>query len=286
MSMQPYDDGFTNRIIEGDCIAELGNLPTGAARLVVADPPYFQVLTGETWDQQWASADEYVVWSMRWIDAAMRLLMPGGLLYCFGQPGKREHVFLHLMAEATKRWEFHDLIVWDRVVGYNLRGDSFTPAYEMALVLRQTGAEAYFDRDAVREPYDEATIAEYARDKRYKNLAERMASLRRGKQLTNLWRIPSLKGTSKEKVGHPSQKPVALIERIILSNSAPGDWIVDPFIGSGTTGAVAQKHGRRWTGVEISPEYAALARTRIQNEESLFGLTTSETLPNAPTVAK
>ena len=237
-------------------------LPAQCARLVIADPPYFRVLPNHAWDTQWIDADAYLAWTDSWMQAAMRLLLPGGLFYCFGQLGKREHVMLHLMSQAARAWQFHDLIIWDRVVGYDRR-DSFTPAYEMILVLRQEGAPC-FDKNAVREPYDEATIALYAKDKRYKDSAARLDHLRKGKHATNLWRIPSLKGASKEKAGHPSQKPIELINRIVLSSSAPGDLVIDPFLGSGTTAIVAEANGRHWIGMEISEEYAAMAEARIQ----------------------
>jgi site-specific DNA-methyltransferase (adenine-specific) len=237
-------------------------LPAECARLVIADPPYFRVLKEHSWDMQWADADAYLAWTEYWMQAAMRLLAPGGLLYCFGQLGKREHVMLHLMSQSAHTWHFHDLIIWDRVVGYDRR-DSFTPAYEMILVLRKEG-KVHFDKGAVREPYDEATIALYARDKRYKDTAARLEHLHKGKHATNVWRIPSLKGASKEKAGHPSQKPLELIERIVLSSSAPGDLIIDPFLGSGTTAVVAETNGRHWIGMEISEAYAAMAEDRIQ----------------------
>ena len=166
------------------------------------------------------------------------------------------------MASAARRWQFHDLIVWDRAVGYNERRDSFTPAYEMILVLRQEG-EVYFNKDAVREPYDQATQIRYARDKRYKDAARRKDHLDRGKFATNIWRIPSLKGTSSERVGHPSQKPRALIERIVTSSSRVGDLIIDPFLGSGTTAIVAQTLGRRWIGIEKDAAYVQVAEQRI-----------------------
>jgi site-specific DNA-methyltransferase (adenine-specific) len=94
-----------------------------------------------------------------------------------------------------------------------------------------------------------------------------MRHLARGKFATNIWRVPSLKGSSKEKCGHPSQKPIKLIERIVLSSSDPGDLVLDPFLGSGTTAVVAEKHHRRWLGIEIDPRYVALAGTRVQNNE-------------------
>ena len=253
-----------NRIICGDCIEELDKLDANMARLVIADPPYFNVLLGESWDTSWQSEDDYLVWTKRWLASAMRVLLPGGLLYCFGQIGKREHVILHLMSQAAIEYSFHDLIIWDRVVGYNNRADSFNPCYEMILVLRKNGGEVFFDKDAVREPYDTQTIERYARDKRYKNPEARRTHLQRGKYATNLWRIPSLKGTSREKVGHPSQKPEALIECIIQSSTRTGDLIIDPFSGSGTTAIVAQKLGRKWLGIEKDEKFVKMASTRLK----------------------
>jgi site-specific DNA-methyltransferase (adenine-specific) len=253
-----------NRILQDDVLTALRPLPDGSAQLVVADPPYFQVLDTD-WDHQWHSADEHLAWSLAWLAAAMRVLRADGLLYCFGQLGKREHTFLHLMSEAARRWQFHDLITWDRVVGYNERRDSFTPATELILILRKS-SRPIFHKSAVREPYDAKTVTEYLRDKRYQNLAARRRHLAAGKFATNLWRIPSLKGNSNEKCGHPSQKPVKLVERIVLSSSDPGDLVLDLFSGSGTTAMAAERHGRRWLGIEKDATYVKLAEKRIAAE--------------------
>lgn len=256
-----------NRIICGDCITEMDKLPEESARLIIADPPYYNVLLSQEWDTAWECEREYLEWTKEWMRAAMRVLLPGGLLYSFGQLGKREHVMLHAMSQAAHIHPFHDLIIWDRVVGYNDRKDSFTPTYEMIFVLRKKGGDAFFNKDAVREPYDQATIARYMKDKRYKNPESRLEHLEKGKYATNLWRIPSLKGSSREKVGHPTQKPEALIERIIRSSSAPGDLVIDPFSGSGTTAFVARQLERRWLGIELSPEYVELSKKRLHQSE-------------------
>jgi site-specific DNA-methyltransferase (adenine-specific) len=262
----------TEGLIVGDCIETMRALPAATAQLVIADPPYFNVLLEHDWDRQWADARAYLDWSLAWLAEAMRVLRDDGLLYFFGQLGKREHAFLHLMSEAARRWQFHDLITWDRAVGYNERRDSFTPASELMLVLRK-GDKPKFNKSAVREPYDEKTIATYLKDKRYKDPVARMKHLEEGKFATNIWRIPSLKGISKEKCGHPSQKPLKLVERIVLSSSDPGDLVLDPFLGSGTTAAAAQATGRRWLGIEINPAYAAIAEERLKNRaETLFDL--------------
>ncbi len=249
------------QILHDDALAALRRLESESAQLIIADPPYFQVL-GRKWDRQWRTEADYLEWSLAWLAEAMRGLRADGLLYCFGQLGKREHIFLHLLSEAARRWQFHDLIIWDRVVGYNVRRDSFTPAAEMILVLRKS-ARPKFNKSAVREPYDAKTIQEYLRDPRYKNRAARERHLAAGKFATNLWRIPSLKGNHHEKCGHPTQKPEKLIERIVLSSSDAGDLVLDPFLGSGTTAVVAERHGRRWLGVEQSTAYVRLAKKRI-----------------------
>ena len=252
------------QIFHDDALAALRRLETESVQLIIADPPYFQVL-GRRWDRQWRTEEDYLQWSLAWLTEAMRGLRADGLLYCFGQLGKREHIFLHLLSEATRHWQFHDLITWDRAVGYNVRRDSFTPATEMILVLRKS-ARPKFNKSAVREPYDAKTIQEYLRDPRYKNRAARERHLAAGKFATNLWRIPSLKGNNHEKCGHPTQKPEKLIERIVLSSSDAGDLVLDPFLGSGTTAVVAERNGRRWLGIEQSAAYIKLAKKRIAIE--------------------
>ncbi|MCS6988785.1 MAG: site-specific DNA-methyltransferase [Chloroherpetonaceae bacterium] len=254
----------TNDIICGDAIAELLKLPERSAQLIIADPPYFQVLQGEEWDNQWKSEDDYLEWSIRWTRAAARTLKDDGLFYIFGQLGKREHIWLHFCSLVAKELQFHDMIIWDRAVGYNERYDSFTPCYEMILALRKsTDAKPYFNKDAVRLPYEEEKIRAYLRDKRYKDKTARLLHLEKGKYATNILRVPSLKGSSKEKAGHPSQKPEKLIEQLILSSSRPNDVVLDPFLGSGTTAVVAERLERQWIGIEINPNYIQIAERRL-----------------------
>ena len=251
-----------NTLHHADCLEVLPTIAPASVGLVVADPPYFRVLK-ENWDNQWQGEAAYLDWSLRWLRLAMKTLVPGGLCYVFGQLGKREHVWLHLMSRATIEFEFHDLVIWDRAVGYDRR-DSFCPAYEQILVLKQSGAPSRFDKDAVREPYDAATQARYLKDRRYIDKEKRRSYLEKGKFATNLWRVPSLKGSSREKVGHPTQKPLALLERIILSSSRAGDCVLDPFCGSGSALVAAQKWGRGWSGIESDAQWVALARARTR----------------------
>jgi len=250
----------------------------GMYQSIIADPPYFRVLDKE-WDNQWKHEGEYVKWMESWVSAASHWLKPDGLMFVFGQPGKREHAFLHVMSGLVNGcgMKFHDLVIWDRVVGYNDRRDSFTPQYEMILVLsnasRPRKQDPYFDKDAVRIPYDPKQVAAYMRDKRYKDMEAREQQLKKGKKATNILRlrdagnlveIPSLKGASSEKCGHDAQKPLALIEMLLLASTRPGDVVLDPFCGVGTVGVAAKMHGRNSVSLDADPDYAKTAWQRIE----------------------
>jgi site-specific DNA-methyltransferase (adenine-specific) len=256
----------------GDIIEGLEQLDEESCQLIIADPPYFQVLLDAEWDNSWESEGAYIDWTLKWVKACHRVLKADGLFYIFGQLGKREHAWIHLCSEVTKVMQFHDMIIWDRAVGYNERYDSFTPQYEMVLALRKDEkVKPYFNKDAVRIPYDEATIQTYLKDNRYKDKEAREKHLRKGKYATNILRVPSLKGQSKEKIGHPSQKPLALIEKLIFSGSREGDIVLDPFIGSGTTAAVCEAGSRPWIGIDNEREYIDMTTSRIENvEPTLF----------------
>lgn len=250
-----------NSITIGDTIDRLREIPSCSVQSVIADPPYYHVLN-EEWDIQWATVEDYIAWSLQWISESMRCLKADGLCFIFGQLGKREHGFLHLMSETTKRFQYHDLIIWDRVVGYNERRDSLTPCYEMILVLRKS-EKVKFRKASVRIPYNAKTIERYLKDNRYKDKVARRAHLTAGKYATNIISVPSLKGSSKEKCGHPSQKPLDLITKLVLMSSDEGDVVLDPFLGSGTTAVVATQLRRYWIGIERSAEYAKIAQQRL-----------------------
>ncbi|MFH0765101.1 MAG: site-specific DNA-methyltransferase, partial [Calditrichota bacterium] len=96
----------------------------------------------------------------------------------------------------------------------------------------------------------------------------RLNHLSMGKYATNILRVPSLKGSSKEKCQHPCQKPIDLITKLVLCSTDPGDTVLDPFFGSGTVGVVCEALSRHWLGIEIDPHYAAIARRRIEAQRT------------------
>ena len=257
-----------NTIIQGDAIEKMQALASRSVQAVIADPPYYNVLK-EDWDTQWEQVSDYFEWSHIWVSQCLRILRDDGLCFICGQLGKKEHGFLHLMSQLCLKHQFHDLIIWDRVVGYNERRDSLTPAYEMILVLRKSDS-VKFRKDRVRIPYDAKIIEMYLRDKRYKDRGARFKHLSEGKYATNILSVPSLKGTSKEKCGHPSQKPADLIKKLVLMSTDKGDIVLDPFLGSGTTAVVAEETGRSWIGIEKDPNYCQIAKKRIAELRDIF----------------
>ena len=257
------------KIYQGDCREKLTMFGDNTFQAIISDPPYFQVLLEENWDNQWQTEEDYLNWTEDWIKKSARLLKDDGLFFIFGQLGKREHLWLHVCSLATRKMQFHDMLIWDRAVGYNERYDSFTPCYEMILVLRKSkDAKPYFDKDAVRLSYDDETIKQYLKDKRYKDLDARKTHLEKGKYATNILRVPSLKGSSKEKVGHPSQKPIKLIEMLVQSATREGDFVLDPFLGSGTTAFACQNLNRNFAGIEIEQKYIEIAESRLQKTQT------------------
>lgn len=263
-----------NTLVRDDVIEALPRFPTGSVQAIIADPPYFNVLK-EDWDTQWSQLSDYLDWCLAWASQCMRILKDDGLFFIFGELGKREHGFIHLMSQLCLRFQFHDLIIWDRVVGYNERLDSLTPAYEMILVLRKTEM-VKFKKDRVRIPYDPKKIEMYLRDKRYQDRNARLEHLTKGKYATNILSVPSLKGASKEKCGHPSQKPIELISKLILLSTDPCDIVLDPFMGSGTTAVVAETQGRNWFGVEMNEKYCDICEKRLKDIQGLFGARSEE----------
>lgn len=258
-----------SKIYQGDCREKLDIFDKNTFQAIIADPPYFQVLLDENWDNQWRTEEDYLNWTEGWIVKCARVLKDDGLFFIFGQLGKREHLWLHVCSMATRKLQFHDMLIWDRAVGYNERYDSFTPCYEMILVLRKSkDAQPYFDKDAVRTSYDDQTIKQYLKDKRYKDLDARKTHLEKGKYATNILRVPSLKGSSKEKVGHPSQKPIKLIEMLVQSATRESDFVLDPFLGSGTTALACQNLNRNFAGIEIEQKYIEIAESRLQKPQA------------------
>jgi site-specific DNA-methyltransferase (adenine-specific)/modification methylase len=239
------------------------SLPTGCADVIFADPPYNLQLKGDLlrpdssmvdavndeWDQ-FESMTAYVEFSRKWLSEAMRLLTRKGTIWVIGSYHNIFNVG-HVMRELGF-WFLND-VVWSKTNPMpNFNGTRFTNATETMIWAKAS-----------------------EKQKQYTFNYQEMKIYNDDKQMTNVWEIPICTGSERIKVNgkkvHSTQKPEALLERVILSSSNRGDLILDPFSGSGTTAAVAHRLGRRFIGIERDPSYVAIARARIMAiEPSLF----------------
>ena len=247
--------GPRNHVIVGDCIAAMADLPAESVDMIFADPPYNLQLGGDLTrpdnsrvdgvDAAWDRFDDFAAYdafSRAWLAAARRLLKPTGTLWVIGSYHNIFRVGATL--QDLGFWILND-VIWRKTNPMpNFRGTRFTNAHETLIwCARDAGAKGYtFNYDAMKAFNDD-------------------------QQMRSDWLIPLCTGGERLKVdgakAHPTQKPEALLARVILAGSNPGDLIFDPFFGSGTTGAVAKRLGRDYLGVERDPAYAALATMRI-----------------------
>ncbi len=236
----------THAVLNMDCLELLGRLPSDSIQLIVCDPPYN--IRAAEWDR----VSNYREWAAGWLKESERVLAPSGNLAIFGGlqyqaeagSGDLLTILSHLRESGSLR--LVNLIVWNYPNGMSAHRFYANRHEEIAWFAKS--AKYYFDLDAVREPFDERAKAVYRRDKRL-----RPESLENGKNPTNVWRIPRLNANSKERVGHPTQKPRALIQRLIRSLSWPGSTVLDFFAGSGVTTRIAIEEGRHSIAADMDP---------------------------------
>jgi modification methylase len=242
-------------ILQGDCLTALAGLPAASVDLVFADPPYNLQLNGELnrpdnsrvdgveedWDK-FADFAEYDRFSRDWLQACRRVLKPAGALWVIGS---YHNIFrIGATLQDLDFWILND-VVWRKTNPMpNFRGRRFTNAHETLL------------------------WCAYSREARYTFNYEAMKALNDELQMRSDWLIPLCGGAERLRDGdgrkaHPTQKPEALLHRVLLASTRPGETVLDPFFGTGTTGVVAKRLGRRFIGIERDPAYVALARRRI-----------------------
>ncbi len=258
----------TNVIYSGDCIEAMNRLPENSVDLIFADPPYNMQLGGELHrpdnsrvdgvDDAWDRFDNFAAYddfTQRWLTAARRILKDTGSLWVIGS---YHNIFrVGSILQNIGFWMLND-IVWRKSNPMpNFRGTRFTNAHETLIwCAKSKDAKYTFNYDAM------------------KNLNE-------GLQMRSDWTLPlctgdeRIKGTDGNKL-HPTQKPESLLYRVLMAATKPGDTVLDPFFGTGTTGAVAKLLGRKYIGIEQDADYIAAARERlalvkpITDEKMLF----------------
>ncbi len=256
-----------NQILIGDCVKQLDAFPAESVDLIFADPPYNLQLQNElrrpndtrvrgvqeAWDHfdDFAAYDEF---TRAWLAACRRVLKPSGTLWVIGSYHNIHRVGAIL--QDLDYWLLNS-VVWVKTNPTpNFRGVRFTNAHETLLwAQKEKGAPYTFNHHATK-------------------------ALNEDKQMRSDWYLPISSGTERLRANgeaaHPTQKPESLLYRVLLASSRPGDIILDPFFGTGTTGAVAKKLHRNWIGIEREKSYARIAQRRIDQiepvsyEEELF----------------
>ncbi len=245
-----------DRILEGDCIDIMNALPAGSVDLVFADPPYNlqlgegltrpdqSVVAGvtEDWDR-FDSLKAYDAFTRAWLQAARRVLKDTGTLWVIGT---YHNIFrVGSVLQDLGFWILND-VVWIKSNPMpNFRGTRFTNAHETLI-----------------------WAAKSAEQKRYTFNYQALKAMNGDLQMRSDWYLPictgseRLKNTDGQKA-HPTQKPEALLYRVLMASTNPGDVILDPFFGTGTTGAVAKALRRHFIGIERDRRYIALARERL-----------------------
>lgn len=252
----PKSKKFTrNTILQGDCVSMMKSLPKESVDMIFADPPYNMQLKGELhrpdhsrvdavddhWDQ-FESLKMYDQFTREWLSAARDCLKPDGTIWVIGSYHNIYRVGSIL--QELGYWILND-VIWRKVNPMpNFRGRRFTNAHETMI------------------------WAAKSEDSKYRFNYEIMKTMNDDLQMRSDWHIPLCTGTERLKddngeKGHTTQKPEALLYRVLMSSTAPGDVVLDPFFGTGTTGAVAKKLGRDWIGIEREKEYIKLATKRI-----------------------
>jgi modification methylase len=266
------------RILPGDCIEAMRSLPSASVDLVFADPPYNLQLGGDLnrpdgshvdavtdhWDQ-FDSFSVYDQFTREWLTEARRVLKPDGALWVIGS---YHNIFrVGALMQDLGFWILND-VVWRKSNPMpNFRGTRFTNAHE-TLIWASMGEKAryHFNYRAMKTLNDEL-------------------------QMRSDWVIPICGGQERLKQNghkaHPTQKPEALLYRVLLATTETGDVVLDPFFGTGTTGAVAKRLGRQWIGCEREANYRAVALQRIESALPLdeSALETMQSRKDAPRVA-
>jgi site-specific DNA-methyltransferase (adenine-specific) len=231
-ALVPTEAPTSHVIAVGDCLATLRKIPSESIQLVICDPPYN--INVAVWDD----VADYVDWAGQWLSEVERVLMPSGNFVLFGglqyqaEAGSGDLLSLMSWMRRHSRMLLANLIIWNYPNGMGAQR-FFANRHEEIAWFAKT-PKYYFNLDAVRTKLDARTLDIYKRDKRLNP-----DNLDKGINPTNVWRIPRLNGNSKERVGHPTQKPKELIERLIRSLSFPESTVLDFFAGSGVTSRVA-----------------------------------------------
>lgn len=248
-----------NRIVVGDCVEQLQKLPPKCAQLIIADPPY-NIGPKFGIKSEWNHSKDWLPWVREWLTEVERVLAPGGSVFVYGI----HHYIGYMQVELySLNLTYRRMIIWHYENGWSRSRKVPATHYEPILWFSK---DPDFTYHPIREPYKSTDRLKHKIIKNGKVWEPHPE----GRLAGDVWKFPVLAGKrfSAEKVAHPTQKPLALTDRIIRHFSNPGDLVVVPFSGSGTECVSAARNGRQYWGCEIKPEYVEIAERRLESTEA------------------
>ena len=270
-----------NKVIHGDCLDILPRVAPGSARLIYLDPPFNTRKTRRgTGDSTDAYADhfgataDYISFLRPRLEAMQRVLAPNGSLFFHGdwRAGHYVKVLLDELFRVDARGGgvFVNEIIWRYGLGAARARGRLLTKHD---VIFWYAASPEYVFNLIRQAPTAAMLNKYrhfdAHGQRFMRSYGKVYTLKGGKPLDDVWEIPAIAPTSGERTGYPTQKPLALLERIVALASDPGDLVIDPFCGSGTTLLAAQRLGRRWLGIDAGAGAVEVARGRLADDSKV-----------------
>ena len=238
------------KTICGDAIVEMKKIPDKSIHLIVTDPPYnLNKDYGNNQDK--LKFEEYIDFSRQWLTEANRILTDNGTIYVF--MGMRYISYIYAILEQELGMFFNSWITWFYTQGIG-KTKGFSPRHDDILMFTKSKKNFIFNLDEIRVP-----------QKCYRSVNNM-----RGANPSNVWEFSHIHFCNKNRQKHPTQKPEALFERMILASSNLNDTILDPFVGSGTTLRVCQQTGRSGIGIDMNPEYIEMVKERLEEKFNGF----------------
>jgi site-specific DNA-methyltransferase (adenine-specific) len=263
-----------NRLVLADALVLLGTLPDASVDLAYADPPF---ATGKVrsaadsggvehrYDDRLHDPDAYRAWLEPHLAELHRVLAPSGSLFL--HLDHRMSAYARIALDGVfGRDRFRNEIIWRYGLGGRAPSNAFARKHDVLLFYARGPANTFHRLRGAITPAMEAKYTHADEHGRYQHSYGRRYYLKGGKPFDSVWDIPSISPTSAERSGYPTQKPLALLERVIAATTDAGALVIDPFAGSGTTAVAAQRLGRRFVCGDRSPEAIAITCRRLEHE--------------------
>ncbi len=263
-----------NQLILGDCLEVMKELPDECVDLIYLDPPFFsnrnyEVIWGDagevrSFKDRWSGGiDHYIGWLKERVEGMYRLLKPTGSIYLHCDWHANAHIKVDILEKIFGRNNFKNEIIWR----YSSGGASkkFYSRNHDTIYFYTKSKKYTFNPNYIRVPRTEEVIRRINTGSKNATRAENLDKLPE-----DIFEIQYLNAMAKERIGYPTQKPEALLERIILASSNEGDVVLDPFVGGGTTVAVADRLKRKWIGIDQSVQAVKVSEIRLDKQQDLY----------------